>query len=60
MKQPKKPTYNQKLAIEAYDLIPSQWKVMKDTGGAYFTIINDRGRTERIDRYARKPKGDRK
>lgn len=57
MKRPKKPTLEQKLAIEGYDLIPSQWMVQKDTGGTYFIIVNkETGKTEHIDRYVRKPK----
>lgn len=57
MKRPKKPTLEQKMAIEAYDLVPSQWMIQRDNGGTYFVIVNkETGKTEHIDRYARKLK----
>ena len=58
LKQPKKPTRNEKEAILASGLNPDKWSVVKLTD-FYMTIVHkETGEQKRIDRYARLKKGE--
>ena len=55
MKQPKKLTRDQKLAVEAYGLQTEQWMFLADVTECYIKIIHKENKKVRIiDKYARK------
>lgn len=59
MKQPKKLTREQKIAVSAANLNPDNWSLVEETG-FYLKIINKTsGKIKRIDRYAIPKKGGR-
>lgn len=59
MKQPKKLTREQKIAVSANDLNPDNWALVEQTE-FYLKIINKTsGTVRRVDRYAIPRKGAR-
>lgn len=57
MKQPKKLTREQKVAVSAANLNPENW-MLAEEGEFYLKIINKAsGKVRRIDRYAIPKKG---
>ena len=58
MKQPRKPTRQEKESMVAQNLNPLKWAVL-ETSDFYMKIINkETGQIKRIDRYAKMKKGE--
>lgn len=54
MKQPKKPTRDQKMAMSRNELNWKQWQVAKETDFYLYLVNKDTGKTKIIDKYKRK------
>lgn len=51
MKQPKKPTYEQKRAITAHSLNAKEWAVIRETDFYLYIINKKTGATKTIDKF---------
>ena len=58
MKQPRKPTRNEKESILAQGLNPDKWMVQELTDFYMRIIHKETGQAKRIDRYAKLKKGE--
>lgn len=53
MKQPKKLTREQKIAVSAYNLNPKNWMFVEELGSYIKIIHKDTGKTKLIDKYVK-------
>lgn len=60
MKQPKRLTREQKLAVSATGYLPDNWMLVEQTEFYLKIIHKTSGKTRRIDRYAIPKKGGKK